>query len=327
VALLALVAVFGLAACDTKEPGAENQGGGQAQGKGKGKGKGQGQEAGQSLAVSRIVLEDMHAGAWMAMENWGFMFYKDEDGDGNLDPDGFIPKAVPACVDPAKQWGNCDKDDYENWLTYRHGVLFQMGPAVSFAEDGTRDEHNFFGGIYIAHDGGEEWLLPDLRESKKFDWLDVREAGSKCVIDPWGAYMMLVEPALVDNECPDPKTLDNKTTPTYRCARNRSVHTDVESHYIVTYWAGADFYRMHSGETSEKTIPLPDGTEWGTTHGATSHVSFTFKLKEEVVVDRWLLGCHEETYTGVTEIRILYHDPPAFHNGFPHLPVNGGRGG
>ena len=180
----------------------------------------------------------------------------------------------------------------------------------------------FIGGIYIKYGDKEEWLLPADSGRKKFDWLDVREPDSKCVIDPLGAYLMLVKPVVPDNLCTDPPAGDNQA---YHCARNRSVHTDVESKYLMTYWSGADSYTVNSGETTQKTILLSDGTEWGSTHSE-SHVSYTFELEQEVVVDRWLNGCHEETYTGVTEIRILYHDPPTYHLGFPHVPMNGGRG-
>lgn len=279
----------------------------------------------------KIVLEDMHAGVWMATDNTSFRFYQ-QDPEGN----GIMPAEV--CGDQAKMWGTCEPDAYDT--AYRHGVVFQMGYTVRFPAGATdpagRSVDKNFGGIYIKHTGGEEWLIPGARGSVEFDWLDVRAAKTRtpgetgppafpCVIDPHGAYMMLVNPNLVDNGCADPLTLSD---PAYHCARNRSLHTDVESHWLVTYWSGAKNYEVNPGPTDEKDIVKPSGDPIEPTHDTGDglvHVSYTFKLNNPVVVDRWLRGCHEETYTGVTEIRILHHRSITFDQGYPHLPVNGGR--
>jgi len=293
--------------------------------------------------AAQIILEDMHAGVWTVQENLPFHF------EPNANPP-VLPAAV--CIDSNKAFGACE-GNYDLTNEYRHGVLFQMGPIVEKGAGGTQVSRHY-AGVKIEHDQGEVWLLrPGIRvgDGPDFDWLDVMETGTKCVIDPANAYEMLhtladpnlinehvqgtVQPPvaphgddLVPNAC-DSTAVAIATD--LACPRNRSIHASLMPTRIITYWAGQgpDFYEMVAKPTHEVDISTGGGGIVKPSHTTdpqdVPHVSYTFRLPEEVVVDRWKDGCIEERYTGVTLIRILYNKPVLFDAGYPHKPMDGGR--
>ena len=244
-----------------------------------------------------IIVEDMHAGVWMAFENESFHFYE------NTPP--VQPQAI--CTDDVataqnEAWGTCDPAHFDS--SYRHGVIFQMG----YLRDVTADTWDTeFAGVYIKHKNGETTLVPGV---DNFDWLDVKEATSACVIDPATAYTMFFDstPPSAATVCDPIPTTD----PLYHCSRVRSLHASVTAHFLMTYWAGVRHFLMDSAATDDRA---------GSHEGV--HVSYRFALPSQVTVDRWSQGCYVRNYEEVTEIRILYEDHNATHLGYPHKPMNG----
>ena len=283
-------------------------------------------------AAAQIILEDMHAGVWMALESGAFEF------------DTSNPTQV--CTDTTKSaFGECE-GSYEAHDVYRHGVLFQMGPVVEL-EPLSKTVKDMYGGVYIKHDGGEAWLIAD--EANDFDWLDVMATGTKCVIDPFSAYSMLHSPNNLDsgtnldthfnnghltdlapNACDSPTpTLASPSD--FLCRRDRSIHASQVPTRIITYWAGPgpEFYEVSARPTEEIPYVRSAGTKDPTHHqcptapNCVPHVSYHFRLPEKVVVDHWKNGCREKRYTGVETIRILHDYEFAFHLGYPHRPIDG----
>lgn len=301
----------------------------------------------------KIVFEDMHAGAWMVIDNTSYPFIKDENGVLRNTPTAIKstignPESAPKCDTVTQQWGQCAPDEngeftrYDN--DYRHGIVFQMGDVVHYEEgEQIPETHLFFGGVYVKHTDSqngeivETWLLPAYpTDETRFDWLDIRakkkieQERFPCVIDPLGAYLMVADPILVGSGCPNELSPNN-----YHCNRNRSVHADIRPERIVTYWPGENHYRMSLDKTDEILIPKPSQGEFaGPTHPIPdagheeipAHVSYTFHLEDEVILDRWFEGCYQGRLEGIKEIRLLYHKSGFFHQGFPHPPMNGGRG-
>ena len=288
--------------------------------------------------AAQIILEDMHAGVWMVQENLAFHF----------DPVTNPPEAVACDGDPAKATFGACEGNYAPDDEYRHGVLFQMGPVVQRKTVGGVQVDRHYGGVKIEHDAGETWLLPG--DDPDFDWLDVIEAGTNCVIDPANAYEMVhnladenrirehidgtlltpVKPHgddIVENAC---DSTAYATQEDLSCPRSRSIHSSLLPTRIITYWAGhgPDFYEMAAKPTNEIVITTASGsTDPSHERQATDkpHVSYNFQLPEEVVVDRWMNGCWKERYTGVTLIRILFNKPSSYDAGYPHKPVDGGK--
>ena len=324
-------------------------------------------------ASAKIVLEDMHSGAWMAIDNATFEWY---DSSHPTTP---LPQPVQSCT--GNQWGTCQQLQFDPYNQYRHGVMFQMGETRTVAGgfqphthagNPTPGSDKVFAGIYIKHRDQTNqvvetflWVGSRKIAGTDFDWLDIRGVDPltrnlcesdvnqcqplPCVIDPLTAYSMFINDTSVWTECdcwfedlvngtapvppacsprniatadayyPNGKTWI-QTDPAYHCVRNRSIHASVEAHYLITYWADAE-YEAVTGPTTEITA-----SGFPATHG-TPHVSYTFQLPNEMIVDRWYQGCHQETYKGVTEVRILHHVGTSYHLGYPHTPVNGGGKG
>lgn len=290
-----------------------------------------------TVTPAELIVEDIHVGSWMALDNEMFAFEEDNSSDSDmgseteseaLEDDGDYHHAeepVAVCRDTSKlAFGPCGGNYINKSISsksnslFRHGMLFQMGDT-EYCEGGAPRTRSHFEGVmirYVPKPGSPpiEVVVP----KDEFDWMDVNPDGGNCTIDPLHAYGMFVN-EVVSTDCDDynePLTCSGTTPdPLYSCRRNRSMHASVTAKDIMTMWSGSEFYEMVADETDE----------YGTSTHPDRHVSYRFKLPNEITVDQWQEGCWVRRYERVSEIRIMFEDGDLTHMGYEHLPVDGGR--